>query len=204
MNGIAESAQPSLDRLYELLPMIHRQRDEALGWPLRDLLRVIAEQVNIVEEDILRLYDNWFIETCQEWVVPYIGDLIGYQSVHEAGDPGLADTSASRLRNKILIPRREVARTIQSRRRRGTLPLLEELANNTAGWPARAVEFYRLLAFTQSLNHLELSRSRTVDLRRVNALDLIDGAFDKLGHTIDARRFRTSGSTTKSVFPGSI
>ncbi|MGH9834552.1 MAG: hypothetical protein ACRD9Y_16170, partial [Blastocatellia bacterium] len=196
MNGIVESAQPSLDRLYQLLPVIHRQRDEALGWPLRDLLRVIAEQVNLVEEDILQLYDNWFIETCQDWVVPYIGDLIGYQHVHEAGEPGSANTPGARLRNKILIPRREVARTILSRRRRGTLPLLEELARDTAGWPARAVEFYRLLTFTQPLNHLELARGRTVDLRRVDALDLIDGPFDKLGHTVDVRRIgsrRTQG-----------
>lgn len=194
MNGI--SAQPALDRLYQLLPVIHRQRDEMLGWPLRDLLRVIAEQVNIVEEDIRQLYDNWFIETCQDWVVPYIGDLIGYQHVHEAGEPGSANTPGARLRNKILIPRREVARTILSRRRRGTLPLLEELARDTAGWAARAVEFYRLLAFTQPLNHPELARGRTVDLRRVDALDLIDGPFDKLGHRVDVRRIgsrRTPG-----------
>ncbi|MGH9832642.1 MAG: hypothetical protein ACRD9Y_06465, partial [Blastocatellia bacterium] len=191
MNGIVEIAQPSLDRLYQLLPVIHRQRDEALGWPLRDLLQVIAKQVNIVEEDIRQLYENWFIETCQDWVVPYIGDLIGYQHVHEAGEPGSANTPGARLRNKILIPRREVARTILSRRRRGTLPLLEELARDTAGWPARAVEFYRLLTFTQPLNQLELARGRLVDLRRVDALDLIDGPFDKLGHTADVRSVRS-------------
>jgi hypothetical protein len=188
MNAIVENGQPSIDRLYRLLPVIHRQRDEALGGPLRDLLCVIAEQLDIVEEDILRLYEDWFIETCQDWVVPYIGDLVGYEHVHEAGEPGSAGTAGSKLRNRILIPRAEVARTIQSRRRRGTLPLLEELARDTAGWPARAVEFYRLLAFAQSLNHLEIARGRTVDLRRMNALDLIDGPFDKLSHTIDVRR----------------
>ena len=60
----------SSDRLFELLPMIYRQRDEEQGWPLRDLLRVIAEQVDVVETDITQLYENWFIETCQDWVVP--------------------------------------------------------------------------------------------------------------------------------------
>ena len=65
------------DRLYALLPVVHRMRDADRGYPLRALLRVIAEQVNVVDADIAQLYDNWFIETCQEWVVPYIGDLVG-------------------------------------------------------------------------------------------------------------------------------
>jgi len=185
MNGVVTNN--SSDRLYNLLPTIHRKRDEELGGPLRDLLRVIAEQVNVVEEDILQLYENWFIETCQDWVVPYIGDLVGYQIAHEAGEPSSASTAQARLRNKILIPRRDVANTIQSRRRRGTLALLEELARDAAGWPARAVEFFRLLCFTQSLNHLLLERGRTVDLRWMDALDLLDGPFDTLAHTVDVR-----------------
>jgi hypothetical protein len=185
MNGVA--THNSTDRIYNLLPTIHRKRDEELGEPLRELLRVIAEQVNVVEEDILQLYENWFIETCQDWVAPYIGDLVGYQPVHEAGEPSSADTAQARMRNKILIPRRDVANTIQSRRRRGTLALLEELARDAAGWPARAVEFFRLLCFTQSLNHLLLERGRTVDLRWMDAFDLLDGPFDTLAHTVDVR-----------------
>ena len=53
------------DRLYELLPVVHRRRDAEQGYPLKALLRVIAEQVDIVEDDIEQLYDNWFIETCR-------------------------------------------------------------------------------------------------------------------------------------------
>ena len=107
---------PSLDRLYELLPVVYRLRDADYGQPLRDLLRVIAEQVDIVEADITQLYDNWFIETCQDWVVPYIGDLLGYTPVHEAGEPGDVRTLRERQLNKILIPRRDVANTIHNRR----------------------------------------------------------------------------------------
>src|SRR6266705_838574 len=100
-----------LDRLYDLLPVVYRQRDAQQGWPLRALLHVIGEQVDVVEVDIAQLYENWFIETCQDWVVPYIGDLIGYQVVHEAGEPGDVTTTQGRQRNKILIPRREIANT---------------------------------------------------------------------------------------------
>ena len=176
------------DRLYDLLPVVHRQRDAEQGYPLRALLRVMAEQVNVVEDDIAQLYENWFVETAQDWVVPYIGDLIGYRPVHEAGEPGGVTTEQGRQRNKILIPRREVANTIRYRRRKGTLALLELLARDVAGWPARAVEFYRLLGWTQHLDHQRLGRGRTVDLRRGDALDRIDGPFDELAHGVDVRR----------------
>ena len=178
----------SPDRLYELLPVVYRQRDLDLGQPLRALLQVIAEQVDVVEADIAQLHENWFIETCQDWVVPYIGDLIGYRIVHEAGEPGEVTTLRGQLRNKILIPRREVANTIRYRRRKGTLALLELLANDVAGWPARAVEFYTLLGLAQAINHLHLDRGRTVDLRWGDALDRLDGPFDELAHTVDVRR----------------
>ena len=72
---------PTPDRLYELLPVIYRQRDAEQNYPLRDFLRVLSEQVNLVEADIAQLYENWFIETAQDWAVPYIGDLIQKSAV---------------------------------------------------------------------------------------------------------------------------
>jgi hypothetical protein len=157
------------DRLYELLPVVYRQRDADQGYPLRALLQVISEQVEIVEGNIDQLYENWFIETCEDWVVPYIGDLIGYQAVHEAGEPGDMGTALGRQRNKILIPRSEVANTIGNRRRKGTLALLEELAREVAGWPVRAGEFYQQLGWTQALDYPQPNRGRTVDLRHGGA-----------------------------------
>src|SRR5262249_16078007 len=133
------------DRLYNVLPVIYRLRDAEQGYPLRALLGVIAEQVELVEADIAQLYENWFIETCQDWVVPYIGELVGYQLIHEAGEPGDVNTAAGLARNKILIPRRDVADTIHNRRRKGALALLEELAADVTGWPARAGGVYCLL-----------------------------------------------------------
>jgi hypothetical protein len=177
-----------IDRLYRLLPAVQRMRDSDLGEPLRALLQVIAEQVNLVEDDIGQLHENWFIETCEEWTVPYIADLLGHRPVHEAGEPGEISSAQGRARNRILVPRREVANTIRYRRRKGTLALLELLAADVAGWPARAVEFYRHLGQTQLLRHPHLERGRTADLRAGDALDLLDGPFDEIAHTIDVRR----------------
>jgi hypothetical protein len=84
---------------------------------------------------------------------------------------------------RLLAPRREVALTLGFRRRKGTLALLDALAAAAADWPTRAVEFYRLLAWTQHLNHRHLHRGRTTDLRHSASLDLLDGPFDRQAHT---------------------
>jgi hypothetical protein len=177
-----------MSTLYELLPVIHQRRDAEQGYPLKQLMAVIDEQVGVVREDITQLYENWFIETSQDWVVPYLGDLVGYEPVHEAGEPGSVGTREGRLRNRFLIPRRAVANAVRDRRRKGTLAILEDLARDVADWPARAMEFYKLLAWNQHLNHLRLGRGGTADMRQGDALDLTDGPFDRLAHTVDVRR----------------
>lgn len=175
------------DRLYDLLPAVHRNRDAAEGEPLRALLQVIAEQVALIEEDIERAYDNWFIETCEDWVVPYIGALVGYGHVGPVGE-------AAR-RSGALTPRREVANTIRYRARKGTLRLLERLAADVAGWPAVAVEFRERLAQSQSLRLHRPDRGGIVDIR--HPLNGPGGPLDRLPRTADLRRLgstRTMGS----------
>lgn len=191
----------SPDRLFDLLPVVHRQRDAEQGFPLRALLQIIAREVDIVEADLERLYENWFIETCEDWVVPYLAAVIGYRSVHEAAEPGDPTTARQRQLQKILVPRREVANTIRNRRRKGTLALLELLAHDVAGWPARAVEYYRLLAWMQSLNHQRLHRGRTADLRDGDALDLLGGPFDRMAHTVDVRGVSSRRSRGRHNIP---
>ena len=187
---------PDPDRLYQLLPVIYRQRDAEQGYSLRALLQVISEQVNLVEADIAQLYDNWFIETCQDWVVPYIGDLLGYELGNQAqnqatSQAAISDDSTSQRaqrRSVVTNPRRDVAHTLRDRRRKGTLAVIDSLAQDVTGWPVLAAEFYRQLAVTQSINHLRLQRGRNVDLRDGSALERLDGPFDATAHTLDLRR----------------
>lgn len=180
------------DRLYDLLPAIYRMRDADAGYPLRDLLRVLATQADVLEQDIARLYDNWFIETCEDWVVPYIGDLLGYALLPEAATLDGEDKScAAGGLGRVLAPRADVAGTIDARRRKGTLSLLEDLLRAAAGWPARAVEFQRLLGWMQHLDHLHPARGGTVDVREPGRLQLLgweQGAFDACAHSVDLRR----------------
>jgi hypothetical protein len=187
MNG----QDPKLDRLYDLLPVVYRQRDVDAGQPLRALLQIIAEQVGVVEDDIGQLYENWVIETCEDWVVPYIADLIGHRVVYEAGEPGAVSSGQGAARNRILVPRNEVANTIRYRRQKGTLALLEELARDVAGWEARAWEFYQVLTATQHMNHLRAGKGGTVDVRSGDALDRLGSPFDELAHSVGVRRLNS-------------
>ncbi|MEK8033511.1 hypothetical protein AACH06_22040 [Ideonella sp. DXS29W] len=193
MNMTTTATDPArADRLYALLPVVHRMRDAERGYPLKALLRVIAEQVQVVEDDITQLYDNWFIETAQEWAVPYIGDLVGHVPLAEGGLP--ADTPACD-NARVLVPRREVANAIRHRRAKGTLALLEQLAQDVAGWPARAVEYFKLLGRHQNINHLYPERHRVVNLRDMDALDRLGGPFDSIAHGVDLRRIDSHRST---------
>ncbi|MBI9048798.1 MAG: hypothetical protein JEZ00_05250 [Anaerolineaceae bacterium] len=161
------------DRLYQLLPSIYRIRDAEQGEQLRGLLGIISDELAEVEADISGLYKNWFIETCDEWVVPYIGDLLGVRGLNT-------------LQNTSFSQRAYVANTLFYRRRKGTASVLEILARDVTGWPAQAVEFFELLQTTQYLNHLRLFNTRP-DLRETNRLNLLDTPFDSLPHTADVR-----------------
>ena len=162
-------------KMYELLPAIYRIRDAQQGEPLKALLSIIADQVGVLEEDLAQLYDDQFIETCNGWVMPYIGDLIGYRTLHNVA-PSIGSQRA------------EVAHTIGFRRRKGTAAMLEQLARDVTGWNARAVEFFELMDWTQwTPNHIRPNSFYAPDLRQWEALEKINGPFDTVAHTVDVR-----------------
>lgn len=169
-------------QLYDLLPAIHRLRDAENNETLKSYLTVFAEQIEVIQENIEQLYDDQFIETCAEWVVPYIGDLIGYKALHNIR------SKQGILR---LSQRAEVANTIAYRRRKGTAVVLEQLARDVTAWPARVVEFFQILATSQYMNHHRPQNHYAPDLRNWRALQTIDTAFDSVAHTVDVRHIDT-------------
>ena len=171
------------ERLYPLLPAIYRIRDSATGEPLRALLALLEQEVNILEADIDHLYDDWFIETCAEWVVPYIGDLLGVQDLY-------ADTATAYGQQE---RRAYVANTLGYRRRKGTTPILEQLARDVSGWQATVVEFGKLVNTTQHLDHLR-PRSTTVNLRANNQLQEIGTPFEQqAAYSVEVRSPQNGG-----------
>lgn len=165
-------------RLYGLLPALYRQRDAEHGEPLKAFVEVIAEQVAVLADNLEQLYDDQFIETCAPWVVPYLGDLIGYSAVH-----GVAPQAGS--------PRAEVAHTIGFRRRKGTAAVIEQLARDVTAWPARVVEFFQQLGTTQYMNHGRPEQHYTPNLRQALALEGLSTPFGQAAHTVEVRRAAT-------------
>ncbi|HET7787646.1 MAG TPA: hypothetical protein VFL36_16860 [Myxococcales bacterium] len=167
------------ERLLQLLPAIHRLRDGERGYPLRALLAVLDTQADALEGDIAWLYENWFVETCEEWVVPYIADLLGVRGLNPVG-------------TRTYSQRAYVANVLGYRRRKGTAAMLEQLAQDLTDWPAHAVEFFQLLATTQHLNHLRPASTFTPDLRRDDLLGLLGGPFEATAHTVEVRRISSA------------
>lgn len=162
------------ERLYGLLPAFYRNRDVEQGEPLRALCAILDAQLSDVEADIAGLYENWFIETCAEWAVPYIGDLLRTQPLNAVPAAGFS-------------ARPYVARTLAYRRGKGTVTALAGLARDVTGWPATVVEFFSLLSTTQYLNHLRGSPGGTAGLRDAAALELLGGPFETAPYTVDVR-----------------
>ncbi len=194
-------------RLWALLPEVYRTDDtdtSGAAGPLQELLNRVGAQAAVVRRSLDRLWADQSIETCDDWVIPYIGDLLGTNLIN-----GL-DTRGQRL---------DVAKTIYYRRRKGTLAVLEELAHDVTGWPAQLVESFRRLARTRhgldpmvgaaafgNLSSAQVTAllrreglvgalTRTpagglADLRNVHGATLTGSAFDEFCHSIDVRRGR--------------
>ncbi len=165
------------DDLFRLLPQVYQQRDAEPphDGALAALLAVLGEQGDVVASDLGRMYDDWFIETCADWLVPYLGDLLGVRLLQPVG-PGAERTRAL------------VANTLDSRRRKGTVAVVEQLAYDVTGWPAAAEEYFTRLATTQYLNHLRSFQLQGADLRGAAELELTGSPFGASAHNAEVRR----------------
>jgi hypothetical protein len=192
------------DKLWNLLPAIYRSLDSdefSSNGPLRELVNRIGAQAAVLRRSIDRTWEDQSIETCDDWLIPYIGDLLATNLVSNL------DSRAQRL---------DVAKTIYYRRRKGTFALLEELALDVTGWDAKVAEFFRRMGRTRhgldpqigqvekasddtdKLQQAEglvgrLTQSQiggTANLRNNYGSSKTGSAFDEFFHTADFRRGR--------------
>jgi hypothetical protein len=162
-------------RLYDRVPGHYRVYDAEQGRPLQALLAVIAEQVATVRQDLDALWDGFFIETCDDWVVPYIGELVGTNLLaHPVGQSNRLD----------------VWNTVLWRRSKGTPRMLGALAQAISEWPADVAEFFQTLGWSQNMNHLRPKAVLTPDLRHRRQLDRLGRADDPFGHAADFKTAR--------------
>ena len=195
MNPLADDGYDAYyqARLWDSVPEVYRALDsidDAAAGPLRELLNRIGSQVAAVRRSIDGLWADQFIETCADWVIPYLGALVA------TGQVTGIDPRGQRL---------DVANTIGWRRRKGTRPTVEAVARDLTGWDARVVEGFRRLARTR--HHLDpppaaggsgvaastepLTRTPPggfADLRSAPGTLLVGGPFDQAFHHVDLRR----------------
>ncbi len=125
--------------LYERLPEIYRIKDAEQHPPdqLKSFLSSVEKAFGAIHDNIENLYHDLFIETCDDWAIPYIADLLGVS--HLKGDPWTL--------------RADAADAIALRRRKGTLAGIERLVRDLTQWGVHRVELRENLAWSQHLNH---------------------------------------------------
>ena len=133
-----------LPTLYDRLPEVYRQRDseQSPPWPLRAFVGALDSVLRALADRVGAQYDDLFIESCDDWLIPYLADLVG--TSHLAGDPWTL--------------RADVARTVRHRRRKGTLGALASQVHALSGWAVHAVELRERLAWNMHLDHLRPTR----------------------------------------------
>lgn len=170
------------EKLWELIPPVYRHEDGIAERPgaLRAFIELIAEQAAVLRRSHDRLWDDAFIDLCDDWAVPYIGDLVATRMV-----------SALNKRGR----RVDVAKTIYYRRRKGTPRVLEELIADITGWEGKVVESFRFLGrFRHHLDPalpdlLEPARG-WADLKQPRLAEMTGTAWDPFAHTADIRKSR--------------
>jgi len=180
--------------LYDRLPEVYHLRDAEQNPPgqLKAFLDVLDAVPAAVHDSIETLYHDFFIETCSDWAIAYIADLLGVS--HLDGDPWTL--------------RADTARAVHHRRRKGTLGAIESLTYALSGWAVHTVELRERLVWQQHLNHQRPhegdapptplivrgnrsingpARGGTVTLRDPAVLSLLGGPFDPFAHVADVK-----------------
>ena len=174
-------AQDFAQRLYARLPGHYRLYDAQQGLPLLALLTVVGAQVANLRQDMDALWDNFFIETCEDWVVPYIGALIGTNLL----------TQPLGTSNRL-----DVWNTVQWRRNKGTPQMLSALAESISGWKGEGAEFFESMGWSQNVDHVRMNRPLMPDMRDPSQFSLLGRAADPFAHAAD---FRPAGALEQPV-----
>ncbi|GAB4191974.1 MAG: hypothetical protein Tsb002_21290 [Wenzhouxiangellaceae bacterium] len=131
-------------RLYQLVPALYRNRDNG---DLSAFFGAMGELLNAFEATLEQRLADHFPDTpldgsatCQEWLIPYFAELLDVRLV--------SPTASGR--------RAEVARAIAWRQGKGTLRVVEDIAQQLAGLEIVVHEGWQRVARTPRLNQPRL------------------------------------------------
>jgi len=169
LNSLRENEARYEDLLYSLLPQLYRSRDTQED--LRKFVALFGHELARLRGNMDQMWKDFYIDSCQEWVIPYIADLVGTRILFNQGQRNRAD----------------VKNTIHWRKEKGTLGGLEEIAAEISGWGALAVEMFQRLVWSQNLNSLRPFALQALDLSDSPTVARIGTPFDHAYRSVDIR-----------------
>lgn len=155
--------------LYDLLPALYRVRDEE-GQELWRFLPVLAAPLAELRQNIEELHGDLFIDTCNDWIIPYLAEMVGTTLIFPDA----------------LSNRRDVRGAVTWRRRKGTRDALEEMGSDLSGQVVVTREGWTRLLVAQDLNMLRPERTIT-DVRPATLAESASGPLDAAYHALDPR-----------------
>jgi hypothetical protein len=164
-------------QLWNWLPGIYRGRDQ--DGLLRNFIGLFADELWRLRQTVEQQYADHFIDSAQDWVIPYLADLVGTDVLFTG--------TAARMRETAARNREDVKNTLHWRRQKGTLPGLQGVAHDVGGFGVQAVEMFERLAWLQHLSHIKPAATFALDLRRGEALAATRTPFSQARALADLR-----------------
>lgn len=163
--------------LYDAIPALYKLEDERARFrnppelaELESFIKILAAPLAIARQSIEELYGDLFIDSAQDWVLPYLAQMVGTRLVFPDADSN----------------RRDIRATVRWRRRKGTPAMLEDLGNELTNQLVVTQEGWQRIQLAQDLNILR--PERTIPLIRSAAIaEQGQGPLDSLYHAVDGR-----------------
>jgi hypothetical protein len=158
-----------MNALYKLLPAVYRGRDGK--GELERFVALFADELARMRARLDQQWRDQYIESCQDWVIPYLAELVGTEVL-------FGDAARNRL---------DVQNTMRWRRRKGTLAGLGEIAAGIGGGGALAAEMLERTAWVANLVHLKRAAVFAPQLRDGDAVAALGTPFSRARALVDLR-----------------
>ena len=155
--------------LFNLLPSLYREYDT--DNMLKSFLDNIANQAAILKQDIDNLERNFFIHSCENWVINYLADL----------------NLTKVISNSSQVNRLAVKNMIKWRKLKGTSVGLTNVVNDTVMRNCILRENFEYISFSEDITSLSSpAKNHTfIDLRNQSSLSNIGTPIDDLHYTLN-------------------
>ena len=139
---VAQLLYDAIPALYKLGDQQARHQGEPERAELERFVKVLAGPLAIVRQSIEELHADFFIDSANDWIIPYLARMIGLRLVFPDADSN----------------RRDVRNAVGWRRKKGSPATLQELGNELTGQLVVTDEGWKQVRMAQDLDLLRFDR----------------------------------------------